>query len=98
MLLKSVTFVCFISCAFAQVVNNTLHPCDEEIPRGGNGFANDPSGCARYFSCNQGVFTSLSCPAGFHFRPTTQTCILASESDCRTCPLTGTAMVKWFVI
>lgn len=70
-----------------------LHPCDLLVPRGGNGFANDPSGCSFYFSCNQGTFTRVSCPAGHHFRETTQTCILESESDCQVCPATGITQV-----
>lgn len=91
-LLTSITFVCLVSCIMAQN-NPILHPCDVLIPRGGNGFADDPSGCSRYYSCNQGVFTPVSCPAGFHFHAVSQTCIPESLSECQTCPLTGVSRV-----
>lgn len=91
-LLKSLTFVCLVSCIMAQNPD-PLHPCDVLIPRGGSGFADDPSGCANYFSCNLGIFTPVSCPAGFHFHAASQTCILESLSECQTCPPTGVSRV-----
>lgn len=91
MLLKSLTLVCLVGCVLAQ--NTTVHPCDVLIPRGSSGFANDPSGCSRYYSCNFGVFTSVSCPLGFHFAEDIQSCIPEKYSECRVCSGNGTSQV-----
>ena len=70
----------------------TQNPCDAIIPVGSNGFVNDPSACANYFSCVSGQPYRISCP--FPFVYFNQTCTARTAENCQICPATGVAMVR----
>lgn len=85
MLLKSFAVACLISCAMAQ------NPCDSIIPAGSDGFVDDTSACANYFSCVRGEPYRISCP--FPFVYFNETCTARTAENCQICPATGIAKV-----
>lgn len=85
MLLKSFAVACLVSCAMAQNL------CDAIIPAGSDGFLNDPSACANYFSCVNGTAFRISCPAPFVYF--NETCTTRTPENCQICPEVGISQV-----
>lgn len=67
------------------------NPCDSIIPAGSDGFLNDPSACANYFSCVNGVAYRIACP--FPLVYVNETCATRTAENCQICPETGTVQV-----
>lgn len=86
MLLKVLTFVCLVSCALAL-------PALITCPATGGGFVNDPSGCAKYFSCVEGFPISQTCPTPLLFNTADSSCAPKEIANCQTCPPTGVLRV-----
>ena len=80
------TFVCLVSYAIAV-------PALTACPATGGGFVNDPSDCAKYFSCVEGFQISQTCPTPLVFNIADSTCAPKDVVGCQLCPLTGVSRV-----
>ena len=80
------SFVCLVSCAMAL-------PALSACPETGGGFVNDPSGCAKYFSCVDKVQFPLTCPTPLQFNIADSSCSTKEIANCKVCPATGISRV-----
>ncbi|XP_055601366.1 probable endochitinase [Uranotaenia lowii] len=77
--LALITFLGILSAAVAQ-------SC---VGRPNGTFLADSKRCNYYYSCNNGIAVSLSCPSGFHFNAQRQACDYPTTAGCVKCPREG---------